>query len=90
MSKTIWKYQIRTVTPITMPRGAKILTVSLDPGGVPCMWVECDPSLPLEERKFEIFGAGHRLPEQGQAQHVGTYLSPPFVWHVYEVPTSWP
>ena len=88
MNKTIWKYQIRTATPINMPRGAKILAVSLDPGGVPCMWVECDASLPLEERKFEVFGTGRSIPEE--STHVGTYLSPPFMWHVYEVPAPCP
>lgn len=50
-----------------------------------CMWVELDPFAPKIVRTFEIYGAGHNIPEGrfyvGTAQLLGGDL----VLHIYEV-----
>jgi hypothetical protein len=58
--KTIWKYQlvIQDSQPLTMPKGAEILTVQVQ-NNIPCIWALVDPDAEIEHREFCMFGTGH-------------------------------
>lgn len=47
-------------------------------------WAIHDDEQPATFRRFQVVGTGHRLPEG--AQHRGTTIAPPFVWHLVELP----
>lgn len=82
-NKVIWKYAFDFgATQHSIPVAGKILDVQVQ-GGVPCMWVEVSPDSEREYRWFHIVGTGHQEILAGW-DHVGTFQSPPFVWHVYE------
>ena len=83
--KVVWKFALGMgLNVITVPVGAKIVHIEMQ-DGFPQLWAEIsDPSSShVEVRQFEIFGTGHPIPDK--AQHVGTFLDPPYVWHVYEL-----
>ena len=86
----IWKYElwadgVADEVFISMPRGAKILTVQFQ-GGAPTIWAEVDPDERLEVRRFRIAGTGHPVTVLPKT-YIGTCISEtsPLVWHVYEL-----
>ena len=81
--KTIWKFQILFLIKgnLTMPEKAKIVSVQMQ-GEIPTLWAEVDTDAPVEKRQFVFYGTGHR---QDEGCYIGTFQSPPFVWHLYEV-----
>lgn len=81
---TIWKYPLALVDvqEVTMPQCADILTVQVQ-DGVPCLWAIVDTAYGLTSRKFHIFGTGK--PIRDGLKYIGTFQTPPFVWHVFEV-----
>ena len=85
--KTIWKFPLAVVSPyqITMPKGAKILTVQRQ-GAHACLWAIVDPDAEKERRVFEIFGTGQSMHEgMGiDRKYIGTFQASEFVWHVFE------
>lgn len=85
--KQIWKYPItpNTSTTMSMPAGAKILSVHEQHGYV-CMWALVEPKNELENRSFEVFGTGHDIVDidmdyLGMASLDGGSL----IFHVFEV-----
>ena len=88
---TIWKFQIPSgIAPeISMPRGAKILSVQVQ-GGLPCIWAEVEPKAKLEQRRFLIVGTGHPIEPTGHVEYQRTYVATfqleGFVWHLFERP----
>ena len=78
--KTIWKYQIGMASTLEVPKDAKLLAVQTQ-NEEPCLWFEVDPNNEKEPRKFHVIGTGHEV--RGN-KYLGTFQSPPFVWHVYE------
>ena len=81
---TIWKYQLSIVDEcqvIEMPVGAEIVHVDAQ-CGAPCMWVLLSPEKPKEERRFVVYGTGHKINALGP--YVGTVLISQFVWHIFE------
>ena len=81
--KTIWKYPLqRALTTIFMPTEAKILTLQVQLGAGPCLWVAVDTDKPPTKRTFALVGTGHELPEG--TTYIGTWQEPPFVWHLFE------
>lgn len=50
-------------------------------GVMPCIWAEVDVDSPLEVEALAVLGTGHEVPEG--ARHLGTWLDPPYVWHLY-------
>ena len=84
--KTIWKFpiEIADVQEIMAPGGSTVSInyVGLDPTGTPCIWCEVEPAKPKSALKIYVVGTGHPIPEDG-GRFVGTFVQPPFVWHVY-------
>jgi len=82
--RTIWKTSVRLAgeNTIEMPVGAKVIMVAKR-DMVPTIWFEVETENPMEDRHFHVVGTGHPIPEQ--ARHVGSWISTPFVWHLYEV-----
>jgi hypothetical protein len=60
MIKKVFKYElaVNDAFPISMPKGAEILTVQVQKG-VPCLWALVDPETPEEVRHFRMAGTGH-------------------------------
>jgi len=86
----IWKYPLETIgepQKIMMPKGAKIRFIH-DQNGVPTIWAEVQPGESLKPRWFGIYGTNHALPEyteQFKHKYIGSSMSGPFVWHIYEL-----
>lgn len=88
----IWKYPIPVADDFTLdlPRHSRLLHVA-EQDGQPMLWVLVDPGQPEVARQFRIFGTGNaiRPPADGERlDHVGTWLSKPFVWHLFELVES--
>lgn len=89
--KTIWKFAVTVTEPaLSLPAGAKILTVSAVqvPTAVADifhLWAEVDPEQPSERRYLRVYGTGHALPDD-PGRYVGTAFCAggALVWHVYE------
>ena len=80
--RTIWKFVIPFPEgQVVMPRGARILALQKQ-DEIPTIWAEVDPEAPKENHLFIIYGTGHRVVA---GTYIGTFQSPPFVWHVYDV-----
>ena len=69
-------------TTIEMPKTAEFLCVQLQ-GESACAWflVDFNDNFTVV-RKFKIYGTGHTIPMA--EKYLGTYQSPPFVWHLFE------
>lgn len=82
--RVIWKFPLESYgrNTVNMPCLARVLHVGLDPQGNPCLWAEVDPTVEKADRQFYIVGTSHTLPPEARA-FVGTFMQPPFVWHVY-------
>jgi hypothetical protein len=82
---TIWKFPIEITDrqELNMPGEAKILSVGLDPSGVPCVWAMVQPG--KTERRFHvhIVGTGNPAESAVGQRFVGSFVQGPFVWHVF-------
>jgi hypothetical protein len=86
--RTIWKFPIELeVFSEMLHEGYEVLHVGLQEGldgkSIPCLWVEVETTRPARPAFFRIYGTGH--PIDSVARHLGTWIVPPFVWHLYEV-----
>ena len=84
----IFKYPFH-ITPqqsVSLPRFSKILKVDTQ-REVPCIWAMVDPTEKMEEHDLFIFGTGHDLPEDIEANYnyIGTIQTTEeiYVWHVF-------
>lgn len=84
----IWKYPIPNEhsSKVTMPTGATILRCALQAENGLCIWALVDPEAPPQERYFKVYGTGHAI-RRDDAVYIGTVDAPPFVWHLFELPT---
>lgn len=82
--RVVWKFPVGWRATVEMPTGAQIVLVDESNDGLlgAYLWAEVDPNAPKEQRTFTIFGTGHVIPPE--YHHVGSFISGPFVWHVYE------
>ena len=60
-----------------------MLHVGLDAVGQPCLWVLVDPSETFVKHTLAVVGTGNPMSE-GLYGHLGSFVSAPFVWHVFE------
>lgn len=83
--RTIWKFPlaVSSIYQVTMPKGAEILTVQRQASQA-CIWAIVDPEAEKERRVFEIYGTGNPIDVECPRKYIGTFQSPPFVWHVFE------
>lgn len=82
----IYKYplEITDTQAVSMPKGAKLLSVGLI-GGQLYLWALVDLQRPTVKRTIEICGTGHPC-QSGATLFVGTVidLHHGFVWHVFD------
>lgn len=88
--RTVWKYELTIDDEIDLfiPGGnpLRVVLIGLDPNGAPCLWAEVDPSARKVRRRLYIRGTGHAVPPS--ANHLGSFLQGPFVWHVFVEPST--
>lgn len=90
--KRIYKHAVRLhppVSEIALDEDAEVLHVGMQYDtqyleDVVIFWAVHDDERPVTFRRFQVVGTGHPLPEG--AQHRGTAMAPPFVWHLVELP----
>lgn len=96
----VWKYELRLMDEpigLMIPIMAELLFVGIEPSfahnanDAPItashklrLWARVNPEAPMEERKLQVFGTGHKRIPEG-AVHVESVLCPPYIWHVFEV-----
>jgi len=81
--KTVYKYPLPFTSGIVlMPKDAMVVHVS-EQNGEPMLWAEVNTEEGLEERYFIIYGTGQNI--DSRYGYIGTWMSPPFVWHLYEL-----
>lgn len=84
--RTIHKYAIPAQEPsfiIGLPELSEIVHIAMQ-GETPNFWARVDTEKEVLLRTFAVLGTGHEIPK-GWLYH-GTWQSPPFVWHLFEVP----
>lgn len=98
MKRTIHKYAIPFASgtgehgrfSIETHEEGKFLHVALQPhpmgGPVPVIWAEVDTDSKPETEELVVLGTGSEVPKG--AQHLGTWLDGPFVWHLYALEVS--
>lgn len=82
---TIWKYTIPIIKDVTVhhiPVPGEILSCQMQ-NGVPTIWVLVSTTALAEERRFRVYGTGHRM--LPHSEYVGTVQDQEFVWHIFEV-----
>lgn len=91
MKRTIWKYALLITKhqTITLPKGARILSVA-EQGGVLYCWALVDrDELGRDDRRIAIIGTDHDAQVIGDAtaRFIGTVLmhAGALVWHVFEL-----
>jgi hypothetical protein len=94
MNKRIFKYSLvkygfEKSTTLHIPKGGEVLTVQRDEkNNQPSLWILVDPDADLEERTFELFGAGDDVGyDMGiERNYIGTYQyqKGEFIGHVFE------
>lgn len=88
--KTIWKFEIPVTDQVTIdvPEGAEFLRhVHAIDRTTLWLWAVVDPARPLVARTIHILGTGHAhdmLGIPGGLHHIGSVVTPPFVWHVFD------
>ena len=82
--KVVYKYplELEDKQIVQIPSNSKIVHVGLDPNGILCLWAEIDRNENNIDWKIHIVGTGHERITNNMV-HLGSLLTPPFVWHVY-------
>lgn len=87
----IWKYNLFLTgqLSIQMPKGAKVLSVGVDPQGYDSIWAFIpDENAEKEERVFYCIGTGWDIeqvvPSDTEIEFIGTICGSPYVWHIFE------
>jgi len=86
MKNQIWKYELTLNTELTIPEGAKVLTIQ-EQHGNPQIWFVVNPENEKVTRSFEIIGTGHSFDYDESKQYIGTFQlsGGALVFHVFEV-----
>lgn len=85
--QVIYKYPVPPAPSkfiLMLPKGAEILCVQMQ-SGEPQIWALVDPGAEEEERKFVTLGTGRQYKKLSKSQYIGTFQTPFFVWHVFEI-----
>lgn len=83
--RVVWKYQfaVNDEVRLLLPESHQIVHVETQQA-IPTLWVLVDPDSPDSMRTFYVRGTGH--PVEDGLEHVGTFISGSFVWHVFTKP----
>lgn len=83
--KTIWKYELESgaTQSIWMPGHANILDVQMQDGR-PVLWALVDPTIPDEERRFQLVLIGEEVSNLEYPGYIGSFQAGPEVWHLFE------
>jgi len=81
--KVIFKYPLDGSLRVSLPAGAKILTVGNQREEL-MLWAEVDTTASSEMRQFRVYGTGDQMPDD-PGTWVGTalFMQGAVVWHVY-------
>lgn len=83
---SIWKFPVEPGDDIKveMPKGAKILCVQEQFDG-PCLWALVETENEKEERRFELYGTGHKV-LMTLKNYIGTFQlrGGHLVFHLFE------
>jgi hypothetical protein len=89
--KTIFKYDlpIQSNAQLLLPAGAQILSVQSQRGSL-CLWALVETEAKLVERRFAVFGTGHKIPAD-RMTFLGTaqFDEGALVFHVFECRGVW-
>lgn len=83
--KTIYKYPISIADEqeSTLPFGAEVIRVGLDPQDVPCVWAIVDTEqLAAQLKTIFVIGTGQEVRDDF-FNYLGSFNQGPFVWHVF-------
>ena len=81
--RTIYKYHLKVgLNSIDLPLEAEVVHIAEQYGQLQ-MWVEQDPTRPVLNRQFSVYGTGHYIYNNNE-HHLATVVLGDFVWHVYE------
>lgn len=85
MAHSIWKFALPMQGDLTMPKGARILSVQMQ-NGQPHLWALVDPKAPLVMRNIRVYGTGWDVEETGT--FIGTFMTEggQYVFHVFDGP----
>jgi len=61
----------------------QILSVGLDPQGIPCIWCMVDTDRPKTSTQFSVFGTGDILPDNITMDFIGSITHRGYVWHIF-------
>ena len=79
-----YSFEVADVVLIDMPKGAKVLSVDVQPDMGPCVWAIVDDEVGQETRVFHVRGTGQHLgPEEAQEEFIGTFRVLPSTWHLF-------
>jgi len=86
--KTIWKFELtpNRIQSVSLPFGAKILTVQTKGDNAPLMWVLVDPDMPPQERQLGIYTTNTAVPDE-PGRYIGTFFiyEGSLEFHVFEM-----
>lgn len=81
--RVIYKYPLLVgYNCISLPLEAEIVHIAHQHGQLQ-MWVEQDPTRPLSQRQFNVYGTGYPICNNNE-MHLATVLVDDLVWHIYE------
>lgn len=83
--KTIWKFpfSIEEFIGLRMPANATLLHVDVQ-NGTPCLWAVVNPDEPMVLRNLRVIATGQAFAVDYDDEHVATFQSGQFVWHVFD------
>lgn len=83
--KTIRKYELEPgkTQSIWMPGYANVLDVQLQ-DGKPVLWALVDPTIPNEERRFQLVWTDEEMSNLEYAGYISTFQAGSMVWHLFE------
>jgi len=84
VNKAIWKYQFNVEDDffLEIPDGWEFLSVQLQ-NGVACMWLLVTPEFTKKFFHFRVIGTGHEHDSKYFGKYLGTFLTGPYVWHLF-------
>ena len=86
-TRVIWKFPLALAERqcIKLPRGAELLDVQVQ-DGVACLWAIVFPENDPVPVNLRIIGTGNPFELSKHSLYVGTFQTPPFVWHLFQEP----